>query len=74
MKFPMTPRGGLKTNPRGAHVVIEISGNKYLGEVRGAYFDDVTGTVRLDVRFFNGESWPFDPPARSVEVLDRSAE
>lgn len=68
-RLPMTPRGWLACDPRGAQVAFDYGGRRYLGDVGGAYFDEVTGVTRLRVRHFNGESWPMDPPARSVEVL-----
>ncbi len=70
MKLQFT-RHGLASDPAGRHVTMAYRGRTLLGEVQSAEFDHTTGTIRLSVNHFNGEPWPFSPPARSVEVLDR---
>ncbi len=71
MKFQIG-RFGLKTDPRGAHVVLRLKDRSLLGEVTGARYDAVTGAYRLTVRYFNGDPWPCEPSARAVEVLERT--
>ena len=70
MKFQRN-KYGLTCDPRGAQVTMRYQGRTWLGDVRGAWYDEVTGTIRLDVYHFNGEPWPFKPPASSVDVLER---
>ena len=68
----MNPRGFLVCDPRHAQVAFDYRGVHLLGDVREAFYDEVTGCQRLRVTHFNGEPWPIDPPARSVEVLVRT--
>lgn len=72
-KFKHT-KHGLAGDPRGAHVVLKTNREVLLGEVRDAYRDDITGAIRLRVRFMNGEPWPIDPTSRAVEVLERDTD
>ena len=67
-KFQMN-KFGMKSNPCGAHVVLEVGGATLLGEVVGVVRDDVCGCFRLSVRHFNGEMWPIQPSAMAVDVL-----
>jgi hypothetical protein len=70
MKFPTT-KFGLKDDPRGAQIKLELDGRTYLGDVRGSHYDETLGVVVLHVTFFNGEPWPFRPAAGAVDVLER---
>ena len=70
-RFVLSPRGELLEDPRGAQVIFPYRGRELLGDVYDAYFDEVTGTARLRVRYFNREEWPTNPPARSVTLLAR---
>jgi hypothetical protein len=56
--------------PIGAHVVRDFEGRKLIGEVVESF--ERTGCMRLRVKHFNGEPWPVEPLANSVEVLDRT--
>ena len=67
MKFPAP----LRVDPTGAQVVMRWQGRTLLGDVTGAYRDDVRGMTHLKVRHFNGEPWPVDPHVLAVEVLER---
>ncbi len=58
------------TRPSGMQVVYKHEGRTLLGDVISAFRDDEAQT-RLRVRHFNGESWPVDPVASTVEVLER---
>jgi hypothetical protein len=49
-------------------VTMSYDGRTLLGDVRDAFLD-AYGTIRLRVTHFNGEPWPIDPPATSVEVI-----
>lgn len=70
MKFQIG-RFGMRADPRGAHVRLEIGGRTLLGEVRSSYYDERLRQTMLRVRHFNGEPWPFDPAALAVDVLER---
>jgi len=70
MKFSYT-KFGLKHDPRGAQVTLEHQGRTMIGDVVGCYRDDFRGATFLKVRHFNGEMWPIEPCAITVEVLER---
>lgn len=64
---------GLKVDPRGAQVSMPYQGRTLLGDVVGFYKREFpTCSMRLQVRSFNGEAWPFDPSSYDVNVLVRS--
>lgn len=67
-KFQFT-KFWLKHDPRGVHVTLSYHGRDLVGEVAGAEYDGVCGCIRLDVRHFNGETWPVRPSAWAVDVL-----
>jgi len=67
-------RFGLSDDPIGAQVKFTYRGRTLLGDVYEVYNDEVTGSIRLEVRHFNGEPWPLDPPAVNVDVLSREAD
>ena len=73
MKFAMT-KYGFASDPRGAHVTMQWQGRTLLGEVTSAYYDDASYVpyVRLRIRHFNGEPWPIEPTAMSIDVLERT--
>jgi len=74
MKFPYG-KFGLACDPRHAQVRMEYKGRTLLGDVSGCYrAEDGAPGTRLVVRHFNGEPWPFDPPALLVDVLERTYE
>jgi len=62
---------GLKEDPRNAQVVLNQNGRIFLGDVMSLYRDEVCGVMRLKVRHFCGDMWPFDPAASAVDVLVR---
>lgn len=64
-------RYGLLEDPVGLQVAMRYGARDLLGDVRGAYRSEVTGTTHLVVRHFNGEEWPIDPLAVIVDVLVR---
>lgn len=60
-------RHGLAENPIGLQVRMQHEGRTLLGDVR--YYSVHDTTVRLTVTHFNGEPWPLEPLAETVEVL-----
>lgn len=68
--FKFNRSGDLKVDPRRAQIVCHRDGQTLLGDVLSQYRDE-DQTIRLRVRYFNGEPWPFDPPAGVVLVLTR---
>jgi hypothetical protein len=74
MKLPCG-KFGLKVNPVGAQVKMDHHGNTLLGDVVGCYYNE-TGSrgMRLKVRHFCGDAWPFDPSPLDVDVLERTYE
>lgn len=67
-------RFGLKQDPRGGHCTMEYQGRTLIGEVMDVYRSEVRGMTHLKVRHFNGESWPLDPAAVMVDMLERDYE
>lgn len=70
MKFEMG-KFGLRHDPRGAQVTMQHQGRTLLGDVVGAEYNHVLGSILLDVRHFNGEPWPIKPRCLAVDVLER---
>lgn len=56
----------------GAHVTYTglLASRTLLGTVTD--IDYSTGALRLKVRHFNGEPWPFDPLMAQIDVLKRN--
>jgi len=50
------------------HVSCQREGSPYLGDVVEAFYDE-RGDLRLRVKHFSGEPWPFEPLDQEVEVL-----
>ena len=73
-RFPMNPRGFLVCDPRHAQVAFDYRGVHLLGDVREAFYDEVTGCQRLRVTHFNGEPWPIDPPHELAKAQAKLAE
>lgn len=61
---------------RGAHVTMKYKGRTYLGTVVDQYYSERgCAGMRLVVRHFNGEPWPFpEVGPHAVEVLERDYE
>ena len=60
---------GLAENPRHQHCTLKWHGRQLLGEIIGTEYNATLGQTLLDVRHFNGESWPIKPAALAVEIL-----
>jgi hypothetical protein len=69
MKFAHT-KHGLVADPRGAQVMLRLGDRIFMGDVTGATRNEVTGSIELDVRHFNGEPWPIRPTSRAVDVIE----
>lgn len=52
---------------------MEYQGRRLIGEVTNVYRNS-HGYTLLKVKHFNGESWPIDPSAMAVEMLEREYE
>lgn len=63
---------GVAQDYRGAHATLSYHGRTLLGTIVNIWRDHI-GYTRLTVRHFNGEPWPFEPCATSVNILDRDA-
>lgn len=64
---------GLTQNPIGGHCTLRWQGRLLIGEVTGVYRNN-HGYTLIRVKHFNGESWPLDPSAMAVEMLEREYE
>lgn len=64
---------GLTENPIGGHCVLEHEGRELLGEVKEVVRNERRGFTFLRVVFMNGEAWPIQPTAASVNMLSRQA-
>lgn len=53
----------------GTQVKQDIANRTFLGDVKDAYM--YGNEIRLIVKHFNGEPWPFDPCAKDVTILER---
>lgn len=60
---------GFAENPAGLQIKMKLGDRLFLGDVVDSYRDEITGSLRLIVRHFNGDPWPFDPVANLVEVI-----
>ena len=69
-KFRFTKQG-IRPEPVRSHVTLGYGDRTLLGEVLAVVYTS-GGSVRLDVRHFNGEPWPFQPAVREVSVLERT--
>lgn len=67
---PKANRWGME-NLVGLIVTMRCQGRLYLGEVKEMWRDDVTSTFRIRVNHFNGEPWPIEPSASSVQVVSQ---
>lgn len=65
---------GLTENPVGGHCVLEHKGIELLGEVKEVVRNESRGFTFLRVVFMNGEAWPIQPTAASVNMLERTYE
>jgi len=59
----------LLEDPLYAIVSHKYDGRDLLGKVKAYYISNVSGEVILKVNYFNGEPWPIEPYAKSVDVL-----
>jgi hypothetical protein len=72
-RIKLNKNGTLAEDPTGMQVAMSWRGCTLLGDVRGHYRVPYPPCwARLKVTHFNGESWPFDPLAGGVEVLERT--
>ena len=62
-------RHGLAENPLRLHCTMKWKGRDLLGEIIGYRYNEVTGYTHLIVRHFNGELWPIQPTALTVEII-----
>jgi len=62
---------GLTENPVGKYVALPWKdGRTLLGEVVSTSYNDVRGTLHLNVRHFCGDAWPVSPVASAMTILE----